>query len=66
MLLDEPAVGGAGDAEDLGGLLGVLARLQAGGQNDHIHRDAALLADQGVFDLDDELALFGGDARRHR
>ena len=41
---------------------GVVAGLQAAGQNDHIHRDAPLLADQGIFHLDDQLAFFTGHA----
>ena len=41
---------------------GVVARLQTGGEDDHIHRDAALLADQGIFHLDDQLAFFTGQA----
>jgi hypothetical protein len=31
--------------------------VQPGGEDDHIHRDAALLADEGVFHLDDQLAF---------
>ncbi len=48
----------------LASCLRVGARLQAGRQDDHIHRDAALLADQGIFHLDDQLALFARVAGR--
>ena len=58
MFLGEPAVGGAGNAEHLGSLIGVFAWFKARGQNDHIHRDAALFAGQRVFHLDDEFSLF--------
>ena len=53
----------AGDAEHLGDFFGVLAGFQAGGKDDHIHRDAALLADQCILDLNDQLAFFAFHAR---
>ena len=46
----------------LADLLGVGARLQPGRQDHHVDRDAPLLADQRVFHLDDQLALFAGQA----
>ena len=58
MLLDEPLVGAARDAKQLGDLFGVFARLQTGGEDNHIHRDTALLADQRIFNLDDQSVLF--------
>ena len=66
MSFDEPAVRPAGNAEQFGHLLRVMAGFQTGGQDDHIHRDAALLADQGIFHLDDQLAFFARACGRHR
>src|SRR5512142_3408583 len=57
MLLDVPAIGGARNAEDLGRLPGVAARLEAGGQDHHVNWNASLHARKRVFDLDDQLAL---------
>ncbi len=36
------------------------------GQDDHIHRDTALLANQCILHLDDQLAFFTGHCGRHR
>ena len=57
--LDDPALGAAGDAEPAGDLVGVGLRLQADRQDDHVDRDPALPAGQGVLDLDDEPAVLG-------
>ena len=53
VLLDGPAVEAARDAEADGQLLGIGAWLETGREDDHVDREAALLSDQGVFDLED-------------
>ena len=48
----------AADVESVGDIRGIRCRLQAGRQDDHVHRDAAHLADQRVFHPDDQFADF--------
>ncbi len=66
MLLREPAVGGAGDAEQLPYLFCIMPRLQATGQNHHIDRDAPLFAGQRILGLNDELPFLALVTRRVR
>ena len=57
MPLHEEAVEVAAHLEELRHLPRIFPGLDARAEDDHIHRDAALLADEGVLHLDDELAL---------
>ena len=52
----------AAHVEQAADILRVGLRLQAGGEHDHVHRDAADKAGQRVLDADDQLALL---LRRH-
>src|SRR5512138_3834200 len=66
MLLDEPLVGAARDAELLRYFLRVGPRLQSRRKDHHIDGDAPLFASQRIFHLDDELAFFIRVTRRVR
>ena len=51
---------GASDVEHAADLLGVGLRLQAGGEDHHVHRDAPHDAGQRVFHADDQLVFLPG------
>ena len=64
MFFSEPAIGGAGDAEEFANFFCIATRLQSAREDDHINRDASLLACQRIFHLNDEFSFFVGVPRR--
>ena len=63
MSLDIPTRGTARDTEELPNFFRVVAWLKTCRENDHVHRDASLFADERIFRLNDQFALFARQAR---
>ena len=64
MALHEEAVRAAADREDPPHLVGIGLRLEGVAQHDHVDRDLAILADQGVLTADDEVRALTVEANK--